>query len=198
MEKRVRVSDILAGKSISCRACASKERMSRLSFTERSERALKASMAAKAKAVRQAESNDATTIKELRAIRSIMHGARRRCTNKNDMNYANYGGRGVKFLFPSAADAADWALNNLGPRPKGKSIDRIDNDGHYEPGNLRWATPQEQNRNKRAYKGKAYGRRMANLLQQRQDYTYEGLRKFVKLGWSDEQILNHRKGSHTC
>lgn len=183
---------------MSCRACAGKARMLRLPETERRQFAFAASLAARAKAVRQAASNSTPAAKALRTIRSILHGAKRRCINKNAMGYANYGGRGIKFLFPSTAAAADWVLDNLGPRPKGKSIDRIDNDGHYEPGNLRWATPQEQNRNKRAYKGKAYGRRMANLLQLRQDYTYEGLRKFVKLGWSDEQILNHRKGEHTC
>jgi hypothetical protein len=43
----------------------------------------------------------------------------------------------------------DYVKQNLGPRPKGKSIDRIDNDEDYEPGNLKFSTPSEQMYNQR-------------------------------------------------
>lgn len=129
-------------------------------------------------------------------LKQSMRGARNRCADVKDVGYKNYGGRGIQFMFPSISIAAEWVLQNLGPRPEGKSIDRIDNNRHYEPGNMRWATRKEQNANKRAYSGAVYGRRLQRLLQQRPDYTYAGIRKFVVWGWSDEQILNHRKGSH--
>ena len=61
------------------------------------------------------------------------------------INYANYGGRGIKFLFTSF----EQFFAELGPRPKGKSVDRINNDGHYEPGNVQWATRSEQRKNQR-------------------------------------------------
>jgi hypothetical protein len=122
-----------------------------------------------------------------------MAGAKNRCVNPNDVAYKNYGGRGIEFRFASIEEAAKWIIKELGPKPKGRSIDRIDNNRHYEPGNLRWATKEEQARNKRAYFGSVYGNRMNMLCAARPDYTYEGLRKYVLLGWTDEQILTMKK-----
>jgi len=69
--------------------------------------------------------------------------AKQRCTNKRDKDYASYGGRGIQFRFISF----DQFFVTLGRRPtKLHQLDRIDNDGHYEPGNVRWATPSQQAR----------------------------------------------------
>ncbi len=73
--------------------------------------------------------------------------AKYRSTNPNDRKWENYGGRGIRFLF----DSFDEFLKELGPRPEGLSLDRIDNDGNYEPGNVRWATPSQQNSNRRSW-----------------------------------------------
>lgn len=72
---------------------------------------------------------------------AVFHAARQRCTNPNDTRYHDYGGRGIKFLLTSI----EQLLNDIGARPTDKhSIDRIDNDGHYEVGNLKWSTATEQ------------------------------------------------------
>ncbi len=76
----------------------------------------------------------------------------RRCENPRHPQYRDYGGRGIT-VFPAWHDPAVYVRyveQVLGPRPApGYTIDRIDNDRGYEPGNLRWATRSEQNANQR-------------------------------------------------
>lgn len=72
--------------------------------------------------------------------------AKQRCTTPTNASYVHYGGRGIEFRFASFQEF----LADIGKRPSLKhSLDRIDVDGHYEPGNVRWATPLEQAANKR-------------------------------------------------
>lgn len=70
-------------------------------------------------------------------LRDRMNAAQQRCQNPNDVRYDHYGGRGIEFRFANARHAADWVMDNLG-LVRDLYLDRIDNDGHYEPGNLRW------------------------------------------------------------
>lgn len=78
---------------------------------------------------------------------------RKRCLDFQCAKFKHYGGRGIRIHEPWVEDFTsfrDYVLANLGEHPgKGFSLDRIDNDGHYEPGNIRWADSGTQVRNRR-------------------------------------------------
>jgi hypothetical protein len=77
-------------------------------------------------------------------------GMRDRCTRPDNSHWHLYGGRGIRVYEPwcdsyrGARLFIDWATVNLGFRFPGWTLDRIDTNGHYVPGNLRWAPPLEQ------------------------------------------------------
>lgn len=81
---------------------------------------------------------------------------RQRCTDSNCTGYENYGGRGIKV--DPAFDTFEGFLQHIGECPAGYSLDRIDYNGDYAPGNVRWADRKTQNRNRQTnviveYKG---------------------------------------------
>lgn len=81
--------------------------------------------------------------------RAIWRGIKSRCFNEKSSSYADYGGRGIT-VSPAWVNDFPAFLAHIGPRPSAEhTVDRIDVNGHYEAGNVRWATSLEQMNNKR-------------------------------------------------
>jgi len=86
---------------------------------------------------------------------------RQRCNNPKAISYPNYGARGI--TIDPAWDHFAAFIRDMGPRPPGTSIDRIDNDAGYCKSNCRWATRETQMRNTRVRKDSVSGVKGVNM-----------------------------------
>lgn len=119
------------------------------------------------------------------------YSAIQRCTRPTDSNYHNYGGRGIK-VCRRWRDSFEAFYEDMGPRPsKEHSLDRIDNDGNYEPTNCRWATITEQGNNRRTNNLITYQGRTMNIAQWSQvtGISISNLCKRIQAGWPVERAL---------
>jgi hypothetical protein len=93
---------------------------------------------------------------ETNYLYNCWNAIKQRCYNTNHKSFYNYGGRGI-LMFDEWVDSyikfKEWILLNIGSRPDGFSIDRIDNNKGYFPGNLRWADWETQNNNQQKHYG---------------------------------------------
>jgi hypothetical protein len=113
-----------------------------------------------------------------------------RCENKDNKDYPNYGGRGIKVCDQWSKSFSEF-LRDMGERPEGTSIDRIDPDGNYEPGNCRWASNKKQSNNKRCNVFVEYEGKTMTVTEWAKEYGLEvkTLLYRVKIGWDIETAL---------
>lgn len=112
-----------------------------------------------------------------------------RCENPNHVGYANYGGRGI-------AVCQRWKdfvafTSDVGARPAGFSLDRLDTNGNYEPGNFRWATPREQSLNTSRNVHLTLDGERATVSQwaEKLGVDQRTLNRRRALGWSEYDVL---------
>lgn len=125
------------------------------------------------------------------------YGAKRRCFDPRHKMFRHYGGRGIRMC-------ERWRrfsnfLEDMGPRPPGMTLDRIDNDGDYEPANCRWATTAQQSRNRRITVMVEHDGKRVTLadLAEAYDIEYPTLWwRVCRLGWSVGDAL--AKPVRTC
>lgn len=125
-----------------------------------------------------------------------------RCYNPNNPDYAHYGARGIGVDPRWKADFSAF-LADMGERPLGTSLDRIDNDGPYCRANCRWAADSIQGRNKRTnVLVEWYGARLTLVeLSERTGKPYSRLHeRIVRRGWSVDRAVSapprgHREAS---
>lgn len=112
-----------------------------------------------------------------------------RCRNKHVKCYHRYGGRGIQVC--ERWNIFDNFLADMGRRPKGHRIERIDNDGNYEPSNCKWATQEEQCANKRNNRILTYNGVSKTLTCWAKELGLNRttLRQRLVLGWDVETAL---------
>lgn len=124
----------------------------------------------------------------------VWHAINLRCGNPKNTSYNNYGGRGITIYPEWRHDFQafyDYVIKLPNCGKKGYSLDRIDNDGNYEPGNLKYSTLKEQHRNTRrnielTYLGKT---QCITAWAEELNLNASALHKRHKRGWSDTEIL---------
>jgi len=121
-----------------------------------------------------------------------------RCKNPNDARWELYGGRGIEFRFSGATACGRWIVESLGipENAKEMELDRIDNNGHYEPGNIRWATRRQNMSNRKVSQ---WAPLMHKFTLEHPDIKYAEatLRSLISVGMSFEDIVaRYHKPSH--
>jgi len=121
-----------------------------------------------------------------------------RCTYPSTPNFKRYGGRGIT-VCERWRDYVNF-LADMGERPPNTSLDRIDGNGNYEPGNCRWATRKEQRRNMGENTMMTFAGETKTLAEwaEKVGINRQTLRfRYVRKGWSAERALTEPLGTST-
>jgi hypothetical protein len=120
-----------------------------------------------------------------------LQGMKQRCYNPKHVGYGNYGGRGIT-ICDEWLNSFSRFYEDIGPRPSlDHEIDRIDNDGNYEPSNCRWAVPEQQTLNRRGNRRIEYGGKRLTVVEwaRRCGMRHNTLSYRLDHGWSVESAL---------
>ena len=122
---------------------------------------------------------------------SIWKGMRKRCNNPRCKSFNNYGARGIK-ICERWNDYSSF-LSDMGRCPIGMTLERIDNNGDYQPSNCRWATRKEQNNNKRNHRILEFEGRKQNLAQWATEVGVPAsiLSNRLRRGWDVKRVLTY-------
>jgi hypothetical protein len=141
--------------------------------------------------------------REKTAMRRFKHGMtklpemriwikmKRRCFAPDEHGYENYGARGIGVCEAWKHDFKKF-FDDVGPRPTAKhTLERIDNNGHYEPGNVRWATRKEQQRNRRTNHLITFGGQTLCLAEwaERIGISSSAMNGRFRRGWTIEECV---------
>jgi hypothetical protein len=120
---------------------------------------------------------------------------KQRCNNPNNPQYMYYGGRGIAMCQRWASNFEDF-YTDVGARPEGMTLDRIDNNKGYEITNVRWATKQEQARNRRCVVAVAHDGKQMFLHEWAEviGVSHDILKKRWQLGERPPELLEPRRG----
>ena len=129
---------------------------------------------------------------EYRAWRNM----RQRCLNPKVPNYHRYGGRGIKIC--KEWGSFETFFEDMGVKPIGRSIERRDNNGNYEPSNCYWANRDEQENNKERSVKLTYNGETLSLAQwaRKLDMDYQHIRTRYRYGWDTKSIIETPKNKH--
>lgn len=113
-----------------------------------------------------------------------------RCSLPKTSGYENYGGRGIAVCARWKSSFENF-LEDMGEKPDGTSIERKDNDGDYEPGNCKWATSKEQNRNRRSNRKITYNGETKILIEWAEQLKMNKATLLFRLdrGWSVKEAF---------
>ena len=119
-----------------------------------------------------------------------------RCYDPLNRKYKDYGGRGIKVC--DRWICRRLFIEDMGDRPEGKTLNRIDNDGPYSPDNCEWATYQEQAMNRRNNRKLSFNGETKCLSEWSRvvGIRRETLQKRLLYGWTIEQALTTPVSAH--
>lgn len=127
----------------------------------------------------------------------IWEGIKVRCTNTKRDTAKDYIGRGI-IMHPEWVESFEAFRDYIGPAPSDKhSVDRINNDGNYEPGNVRWATNKEQCRNRRTNRtiNTPDGPMLVIEASEKYGIKFGNIMNRIRRGWPEERWLEKERAT---